>query len=576
MRYFLLVFLFGFAILSSHFIQDAAGTSEFFVYNTKGSYNLGCELDNSCFDPYISKIDIGDIVTWMNNDDAIHVVVSGDQNYGSDELFDSGFLKMNESFSFTFNEEGNYEYFCTLHPWMSGYVSVGDVEFSETPKTVDYKTIPIILDSDFKIEEYVTGLFVPVNMEFIDNDLLVLEKNTGTVRHIKDNTLLDSPILDVEVSNYGEHGLLGITSVDNSVYLFFTEAYHDGGRALENKIYKYTWNGNELVNPVLLKKIPGFEREYLGGELVSDLEGKVYAVTGENYKIGLLQNHFENESYRHFSSVASTDEKNLRTISHSFEHLLSCSKISFQHYTTNPFGWQSEQPNLSENPFELNIFNIFGNLDSCFRQFSYENFSNGHWKDTSTIIQVEPKGKYAAIGIRNSFGLAVDPQTGFLWDTENGPDVYDEINLVEKKFNSGWAIIQGPSNGKSLPEIPEYSDYRYSEPEFSWELPVGVTAIEFPNSKDFVKYKDFLFVADTNNGIIYKFKLDESRTKFEFNSPHLQDNVLNMLKDSSGNEPMDEIMFAKNLGLISDMKFGPDGALYVISLMEGKIYKISS
>ena len=576
MRYFLLVFLFGFAILSSHFIQDAAGTSEFFVYNTKGSYNLGCELDNSCFDPYISKIDIGDIVTWMNNDDAIHVVVSGNQNYGSNELFDSGFLKMNESFSFTFNEEGNYEYFCTLHPWMSGYVSVGDVEFSETPKTVDYKTIPIILDSDFKIEEYVTGLFVPVNMEFIDNDLLVLEKNTGTVRHIKDNTLLDSPILDVEVSNYGEHGLLGITSVDNSVYLFFTEAYHDGGRALENRIYKYTWNGNELVNPVLLKKIPGFEREYLGGELVSDLEGKVYAVTGENYKIGLLQNHFENESYRHFSSVASTDEKNLRTISHSFEHLLSCSKISFQHYTTNPFGWQSEQPNLSENPFELNIFNIFGNLDSCFRQFSYENFSNGHWKDTSTIIQVEPKGKYAAIGIRNSFGLAVDPQTGFLWDTENGPDVYDEINLVEKKFNSGWAIIQGPSNGKSLPEIPEYSDYRYSEPEFSWELPVGVTAIEFPNSKDFVKYKDFLFVADTNNGIIYKFKLDESRTKFEFNSPHLQDNVLNMLKDSSGNEPMDEIMFAKNLGLISDMKFGPDGALYVISLMEGKIYKISS
>jgi len=576
MRHFLLLFLFSSAILSSYFIQDAAGTSEFFVYNAKGSYNLGCELNDSCFEPYILKIAVGDVVTWKNNDDAIHVVVSGDQNLGQNELFDSGFLKMNESFSFTFNEEGNYGYFCTLHPWMNGYVSVGDVEFLETPKTVDYKTIPIILDSDFKIEEYITGLFVPVNMEFIDNDLLVLEKNTGTVRHIKDDKLLDSPILDVEVSNYGEHGLLGITSVENSVYLFFTEAYHDGGRALENRIYKYTWNGNELLNPILVKKIPGFEREYLGGELVSDLDGKVYAVTGENYKIGLLQNHPENESYRHFSSAASTDEKNRRTISHSFENLLSCSKISFQYYTTNPFGWQSEQPDLSENPLELNIFNILGNLDSCLRQFSYENFSNGHWKDTSTIIQVEPKGEYAAIGIRNSFGLAIDPQTGFMWDTENGPDVYDEINLVEKKFNSGWAIIQGPSNEKSLPEIPEYSEYRYSEPEFSWELPVGVTAIEFPNSNDFVKYKDFLFVADTNNGIIYKFKLDESRTKFEFNSPHLQDNVLNMLKDSSGNEPMDEIVFAKNLGLISDMKFGPDGALYVISLMEGKIYKISS
>ena len=39
-------------------------------------------------------------------------------------------------------------------------------------------------------------------------------------------------------------------------------------------------------------------------------------------------------------------------------------------------------------------------------------------------------------------------------------------------------------------------------------------------------------------------------------------------------DPMDEILFGKNFGMISDMKFGPDGALYVISLMEGKIYRI--
>jgi len=413
-------------------------------------------------------------------------------------------------------------------------------------------------------------------MQFVGDDLLVIEKNSGMVRHIKDNVLLDSPVLDVEVSNYGEHGLLGITSVENNVFLFFTEAYHDGGRALENRVYQYSWDGSNLVNPVLLKTIPGFEREYVGGEMVSDLSGNIFAVTGENYKIGLLQNTPENESYRHFSSVASTDEKNKRTISHSFNHLLSCSKISFQQYTTNPFGWQSEQPDLSENPPETNLFNILGNLNSCLRQFYYENFSNGHWEDTSTIIQIQPKGEYAAIGIRNSFGLAVDPKTGFMWDTENGPDVFDEINLIENKFNSGWSKIQGPSNGKSLPIIPEYSEYVYSEPEFSWEIPVGVTAIEFPNSNDFKEYGDFLFVADTNKGIIYKFKLDETRTKFIFESPHLQDRVLNALPDSSGNEPMDEIVFAKNLGLISDMKFGPDGALYVISLMEGKIYKIST
>jgi glucose/arabinose dehydrogenase len=561
-------------LFSSYIGSNAHASSEFFVYNTKGSYNLGCELNNSCFDPYVLKIDVDDTVTWKNSDDAIHVVVSGNPNSGHDQLFDSGFLKINESFSFSFNTEGNFGYFCTLHPWMNGYVSVGDVEFSDTIKNIDYATIPVIFDSDFKIKEFITDLSVPVNMEFVGNELFVLEKNTGMVRHITNNKLLDKPILDVEVSNYGEHGLLGITSVKNNVYLFFTESYHDGGRALENRIYKYTWNGNELVNPILIKRIPGFERTYLGGELVSDLNDKVFAVTGDNFKIGLLQNHLKNESYRHFGSILPSDQEGHHTISDSFSKLLPCIKISFQQYTTNPFSWQSEQPDLSENPPELNFFNILGNLDSCLRQFSYENFSNGNWKDTSAIIQIEPEGNYAAIGIRNSFGLGVDPQTGFLWDTENGPDVYDEINLVEDNFNSGWAKIQGPSYGKSLPTITEYDEYVYSEPEFSWEIPVGVTAIEFPNKNDFKKYEDFLFVSDTNNGIIYKFKLDETRTKFVFESPHLQDNVLNMLKDSSGNEPMDEIVFAKNLGIISDMKFGPDGALYVISLMEGKIYKI--
>ena len=577
----LLIFL-GFIFSSVYYISDISASSEFLVFNTKGSYNLGCELDNSCFEPYIVNILVGDTVTWTNNDDAIHVVVSGAPNnesfkdFEDGEIFDSGFLKSNETFSHKFLEEGVFGYFCTLHPWMNGFVTVGDVEFIEPSMEADFKTLPIVLDSDFKIEEFVSGLFVPVNMEFVGEDLLILEKNSGTVRHIKDNVLLDSAVLDVEVSNYGEHGLLGITSVENDVFLFFTEAYHDGGRALENRIYQYSWDGTNLVNPVLLKTIPGFEREYVGGEMVSDLSGNVFAVTGENYKIGLLQNTPQNESYRHFSSVASTEEKSKRTISHSFEHLLSCSKVSFQQYTTNPFGWQSEQPDLSENPPETNLFNILGNLNSCLRQFYYENFSNGNWEDTSTIIQIQPEGEYLAIGIRNSFGLAVDPQTGFMWDTENGPDVFDEINLIDEKFNSGWAKIQGPSNGKSLPTIPEYSEYIYSEPEFSWEIPIGVTAIEFPNSNDFEKYGNFLFVADTNKGIIYKFKLDETRTKFIFESPHLQDLVLNMLPDSSGNEPMDEIIFAKNLGLISDMKFGPDGALYVISLMEGKIYKIST
>jgi glucose/arabinose dehydrogenase len=52
--------------------------------------------------------------------------------------------------------------------------------------------------------------------------------------------------------------------------------------------------------------------------------------------------------------------------------------------------------------------------------------------------------KYYPYGIRNSFGLAIDPVTGFLWDTENGDEDYDEMNLVRPGFNSGWKMLMGP------------------------------------------------------------------------------------------------------------------------------------
>jgi len=50
-----------------------------------------------------------------------------------------------------------------------------------------------------------------------------------------------------------------------------------------------------------------------------------------------------------------------------------------------------------------------------------------------------------SIGHRNSFGLCVDPATGALWETENGPDVDDEVNLIEPGGNYGWPVVTGIS-----------------------------------------------------------------------------------------------------------------------------------
>ena len=73
-----------------------------------------------------------------------------------------------------------------------------------------------------------------------------------------------------------------------------------------------------------------------------------------------------------------------------------------------------------------------------------------------------------AYGIRNSFGLAFDPVTGYLWDTENGENNYDEINLVKPGFNSGWDKIMGPlsrnNNISTESKLLKLDGSRYSDP----------------------------------------------------------------------------------------------------------------
>ena len=83
----------------------------------------GCEKMDRCYIPSIITIESGKEVTWINEDSAFHSVTSGFYDTPSD-LFDSGYLDPSESFTFTFNESGRYDYFCTLHPWMYGQVIV--------------------------------------------------------------------------------------------------------------------------------------------------------------------------------------------------------------------------------------------------------------------------------------------------------------------------------------------------------------------------------------------------------------------------------------------------------------------
>ena len=91
---------------------------------TMGSGSPGCEETNSCYVPYELTISSGSTVTWINTDNAAHTVTSGTPNGGPDGLFDSSIIAMNAEFSYEFSESGIYDYYCIVHPWMTGIISV--------------------------------------------------------------------------------------------------------------------------------------------------------------------------------------------------------------------------------------------------------------------------------------------------------------------------------------------------------------------------------------------------------------------------------------------------------------------
>jgi glucose/arabinose dehydrogenase len=190
---------------------------------------------------------------------------------------------------------------------------------------------------------------------------------------------------------------------------------------------------------------------------------------------------------------------------------------------------------------------------------------------------VLPVAKYFAYGVRNSFGMALDPLNGRLWNTENGQDNFDEVNRVAPGFNSGWERIMGPASedpeGTSdLWHMPGAGS-TYSDPEFSWSLTISPTAIVLPFGSSLgAAYDDTLLVGSFNTGQLFALQLNASRSGFNFTGlPDLADRV------ADNNLERDQLLLGSGFGGsfsgITDLKFGPSGALFVVSI-GGSVYRI--
>src|SRR5215208_4925937 len=357
----------------------------------------------------------------------------------------------------------------------AGQTTAGQTEGRVRPRISEDDLPPAINDPNLTMETVATGLNRPTAMTFLGpDDILVLEKDSGTVQRIIDGEVQEEPLIEVPVANdngTNERGLLGMAvakpnETTTYVFLYFTES-GDGQTGSDaqgvvpagNRLYRYELveNANststKLINPKLLLDLP--------------------ATPGPRYNGGPLL--------------------------------------------------------VSQNQNETIVYVMIGDLDH--RESQSENFEDGPPPDgTGGILVVDVEGNplpnpvlvgqvngdeedtgmlpyYYSYGLRNGFGIDLDPISGYLWDTENGPDWFDEINLVLPGFNSGWATIQGSSTapeneGADLEE--DLVDFGgtgvYREPEFAWQYPVGVTALKFLNSTALgEQYANDMFVADINN-----------------------------------------------------------------------------
>jgi len=120
------------------FVFNSAYSEEVNVIIPFGAFDPSFDTPvENWYEPPVISIQKGDIVTWNNNDREGHTVTSGEgpgrfgwmggTKFGEpDGLFDSDRFMPKDSWSFTFNESGLYNYFCAIHPWMEGIVFVGE------------------------------------------------------------------------------------------------------------------------------------------------------------------------------------------------------------------------------------------------------------------------------------------------------------------------------------------------------------------------------------------------------------------------------------------------------------------
>lgn len=435
-------------------------------------------------------------------------------------------------------------------------------------------------DETLGVEQVAGGLTEPTGMAFLaDNDFFVIEKSTGQVKRVVDGQVSE-PVLDLAVNFFDERGLLGIALhpqfADNGyVYLYWTASGlgdGDEGRIgpdtdaerelpeLGNRVDRFTWDGTALNwdRMVVALRSNTLETDTSGrirgnhdaGPLVFGQDGKLYIVNGDQNLRAQLQN---------LPDGAPPDDANFAGVV----------------LRLNDDGSVPD-----DNPF----------------------FAAGTAIGDEAGENVQMIWTY---GVRNSFGLAVHPDTGALWQTENGDDSWDEVNIFPAGSNSGWIQLIGPperfdefkqlesdsEDGMDNADFPpdqlagsaEEAQSRmfviegsqYVAPVFSWKYPVAVTSIGF-NTGDALgeSSANTAWLGTVLTDSLLRYPLTADGTGFDFGADEgLADKVDDNTAKGDLGESADYVV-GTGFGVVTGIVSAPDGLLYVVSLTGGSVQRI--
>ena len=485
---------------------------------------------------------------------------------------------------------------------------------------------PTMLHPNLEVRPVITGLITPTTIAFLaPNDLLVLEKNTGKVLRVIDGAV-HSTVLDLAVNFASERGLLGIAlhpnfATNRAVYLFWscqgpappenapfapvaTEcpdqpalgADTDNLLAtplLGNRVDLFVWDETALTFDRNLIKLLAFQNDgapdppgqgdsaqppranHDGGIIAFGPDGKLYVMFGDLGRRSQLQNLPSGPTATGLGPAVPDDQ-------------LGGPIPDRAHFSGVILRLNDDGTTPTDNPF-----------------FSVGAAISG---EVGANIQ-----RIFAYGIRNSFGMAFDPISGDLWDQENGEDAFDELNHIEPGFNSGWIQIIGPADRvaefkqiettalhhEDFPNLQQFRwpperiadtpqealsrllvlpGSRYSDPEFSWKHVLAPAAIGFLNSDALgSQYFGDLFVGvsvpEPLGGPLFHFNLTGNRQKIGVADPNLEDRVADNL-DFHDLTESESLLFGRDFGVVTDIKTGPNGNLFVVSLDQGTIYEV--